>query len=171
VVTSEYGKDGEDEDKGEKFSLVRSILYSSILLRYQDLIEDTLMRIPVKHLQAILVQLDRVVELHSKTYGATEEVHFVCLAKHGTKLSDIKIRGKQHMIVEPVHHERWIIMLVEDQLEKLSKQKKQYVVAHEFAHVYLKHDRIRENGKPTDMNEDEADEQVRKWGLKTFRLS
>jgi hypothetical protein len=48
-------------------------------------------------------------------------------------------------------------------MNKLNPEDKQYVIAHELAHVYLKHEQIPFNEKNKDF-EQEADDLVRSWG-------
>jgi hypothetical protein len=154
-------------------NLYDSLLEDSELTpEYREMIVATLTRIPETVLVEIQGRFDRVFVLGSKTYGGAEIVGFMCKAKHETRPSPIVFRrkgepppSKPPEDIIPVYHKKWIIMLVDDNLRKLSKAQRHSVIAEEFAHVYLKHDKIPE-GELGDYNEREADALIREWGFK-----
>ena len=62
-------------------------------------------------------------------------------------------------------HVDWQLIMVNDMImNKLNPEDKQYVIAHELAHVYLKHEQNPFNEKNKDF-EQEADDLVRSWGF------
>jgi Zn-dependent peptidase ImmA (M78 family) len=68
-------------------------------------------------------------------------------------------------------HVDWQLIMVNDMImNKLNPEDKQYVIAHELAHVYLKHEHNSFNEKNKDF-EQEADDLVRSWGSTQHQLS
>lgn len=95
-------------------------------------------------------------------------VRFTCMAKHEMRPSSeaVIIKGKREaveepkLIVKPVYHQSHFIILVEDNINKLPRQKRIGVIAHEFAHVFLRHDRFGDESK-----EREVDDLLLTWGF------
>jgi predicted SprT family Zn-dependent metalloprotease len=68
-------------------------------------------------------------------------------------------------------HVDWQLIMVNDMImNKLNPEDKQYVIAHELARVYLKHEHNPFNEKNKDF-EQEADDLVRSWGSTQHQLS
>jgi len=77
-------------------------------------------------------------------------------------------RRQASRIPKPITFDTFAIILIEHELNKKPREKRMYIVAHELAHVFLKH---RPYGPAASQEMDietKADRQVKKWGLKVF---
>ena len=175
-MKSESAKKGVEEDLkniNEKKLMCNSMLDKSLVIPqdYCELIIETLMKIPTNDLVKIEPILDRFIFIAEGTGGAAEHFYWQCMAKHRMKTIPLKLAGDKSIhLPKLVTFDTFVIILIEHELNKMPREKKMYVVAHELAHVFLKH---REYGPAAtqDMEiETKADKQVKKWGLKVFEF-
>lgn len=109
-----------------------------------------------------------MVLIHESDYAAAEAVHFTCQAKHEMKprkdrvdTTGFKNKALADAInIKPIHRQIYLIVLVIDNMKKLTKAQKLAVIAEEFAHVYLKHGL--EGGLE---KEEEAAMLIKNWGF------
>ena len=162
------------EDITEKRNLCLAILENSLSIppTYHDLITETLMKIPQKDLEKIYPIFDRVIFIEEETSGTSEHFLWQCMTKHRMKtVPPLFEGGKPSRLPMPVTFDTFAIILIERELNKIPEEEKIYVVAHELAHVFLKH-RVR-GSKALEgyAIEEKADTQVKKWGFKVFQRS
>lgn len=155
----------------EKKMMCNSMLDDSLVIPqdYRELIIETLMKIPTNDLTKIEPILDRFIFIAEETGGAAEHFYWQCMAKHRMKTIPSKWEGDNPIrLPNLVTFDTFVIILIEHELNKMPEEKKMYVVAHELAHVFLKH-RVYGPSATQDLEiEIKADRQVKKWGFKVF---
>ena len=155
----------------DKQRLCEAILENSLVIpdNYRDLIVETLMRIPENDLCKIQLILDRFIFIAEGTSGASEHFLWQCMAKHKMKrLPPLFDGDKITRIPKPETFDTFAIILIEHELNKMSEEGRRFVVAHELAHVFLKHRTYGSKVKADLKIEEKANRQVKKWGFKVF---
>jgi hypothetical protein len=130
---------------------------------------SSLMRIAENDLCKIQLILDRFIFIAEGTSGASEHFLWQCMTRHKMKRLPPLFEGdKITRVPKPETFDTFAIILIEHELNKMSKEERKFVVAHELAHVFLKH-RVYGSRVKTDLrSEDKANRQVKKWGFKVF---
>jgi hypothetical protein len=155
----------------EKKLLCDSMLDTSLVIPqdYRELIIETLMKIPPNDLVKIEPILDRFIFISEETGGAAENFYWQCMAKHRMKTIPSKWEGdKPIRLPNLITFDTFVIILIEHELNKKPREEKMYIVAHELAHVFLKHRAHGPNASQDMKIEAKADRQVKKWGFKVF---
>jgi hypothetical protein len=158
-------------ENGEKEQLCLSVLENSLTIpqAYRELIMEVLMRIPSSDLEKIWQILDRFIFINEGTSGSTEQFLWRCMAKHRMKtLRPIMDGEKPCRMPTLIEFDTFAIILIENELNKMTKENKMFVIAHELAHVFLHHRVYGRKAKEDLRIEEKANKQVKKWGFKVF---
>jgi len=127
------------------------------------------MRIAENDLCKIQLILDRFIFVAEGTRGASEHFLWQCMAKHKLKRVPPLFDGdKITRIPKPETFDTFAIILIEHELNKMSEEGRRFVVAHELAHVFLKHRTYGSKAKADLKIEEKANRQVKKWGFKVL---
>lgn len=155
----------------DKRQCVLSLLENSLLGSYTDIVVETLMRIPLEDLNKVWEEclLDRIVILDEGDRGIAIDVLWQCAAEHDVEMWKVKGMEKPIKKVKPIKFRNWLIVLNERELKKLDKESQMSVIAHEFAHVFLKHSTIGWDANFSVDDEAKADGIIKKWGFKRRR--
>jgi hypothetical protein len=164
------GRNSEVIDDKRKMCI--ALLDTSLLIpqAYREMIIETLTKVPTSDLEEIQRVFDRFIFLGDGTGGAAEHFLWQCMAKHKLKTVPPMFKeDKPLRLPELIVFDTFAIILVEHELNKMPYEGKMYIVAHELAHVFLKH-RLYGSEAVEDLAiEEKADEQVKKWGFTVFQ--
>jgi len=86
--------------------------------------------------------LDRFVILYEKDHAVAVDVLWQCMAKHDVHVEMFKFGDEKEKPFErivPSKQRKLFVVLNEVEMKKLDRESQMSVVAHEFAHVFLKH--------------------------------
>lgn len=151
-----------------KYECILSLLEDSILGSWRDIIVETLMRIPFDVLRKVWEQglLDRIIIVGENDNAMAIDILWQCMSEHEVEMQRIEGYAKPVRIIKPVKFRKWFIILNESSLKKFDKETQMSIIAHEFAHVYLKHSRIGRDATSSLKNEEEANRLIKEWGFK-----